>query len=194
MSTMKMVLVIDQKGGLSLKIEDSETNEHVVRSTVVLIPDTTSHMVGSPSKFRIQPYNFTDTYDFQAVLGNCYAENGMLYYVGLLSGTETITLNGATVTSFQVTDPAPGTPAMVFPAENAINQPVNAVVSCSPYVPPEGQNYVHTATRWQLASDENFTNIVRDFTSATDLTSTVVAGLTYSTSYWVRCMHIAELN
>lgn len=48
MSIMKMVLVIDQKGGLSLKIEDNETNEHVVRSTVVLIPETTSHMVGSP--------------------------------------------------------------------------------------------------------------------------------------------------
>lgn len=194
MSIMKMALVVDQKGGLSLKIEDSETNEHVVRSVIRLIPETINHMVGSPSKFRIQPYNFTDTYDFQTALGNCYVEDGKLYYVALLSGTETVTLNGAIVTSFQVTDPAPGTPAMVFPSENAINQPVNAVVSCSPYVPPEGQTYTHTATRWQLASDENFTNIVRDFTSATDLTSTVMTDLTHNASYWVRCMHIAELD
>lgn len=194
MTTLKMVLAIDQKGGLALKIDDNEKREHVVRPVVTLIPETQTHMVGSPSRFRIQPYGFTESYDFQSVLGACYVESDRLYYTPLADGVEEISLHGAVVTSFQVVEPHPAKPSMVFPVENAVDQAVNAIVSCSAYVGPVGQNYVHVATRWQLSTTEDFDVIVKDFTSSTDLTSTVMEDLSYSTSYWVRCMHIAQLK
>ena len=51
----------------------------------------------------------------------------------------------------------------------------------------------HYATHWQIASDANFTTLVYDVTSTTDLTEMATFGLDEGTPYYIRAQHIGQL-
>ena len=194
MELMKMVIDVDQRGSMSIRIQDEQGLEHRVAPEIVLVSETEVHRVGALSRFRILPYHFTDSYPFQTDLGVLYVEDGMLYYLSSQTGVETIRLDGRAISSFTVELPQLPTPSIVTPSPDSVAPQPTVTVTGSSYSPPAGQSYAHQETRWQLATDANFTQIVRDYTSSIDLTSTVMDGLSYGTTYWVRCMYLAELQ
>lgn len=189
-----LVIQIDQKGGMELQVKKNDQQMKTVRPPLHLYPETETHMTGVVSRFKIYPYHCTEVFQVVASKGFTQIVNGVLHYLPEQTGTETVTINGDAVISFEVVAPQPATPSLAAPIQDAWDVPKDYTFTSSAYVAPEGLNYIHTSTRWQLATDETFTTIVKDFTSTTDLTSTTVTGMLANTTYYMRCMYMAELS
>lgn len=146
---------------------------------------------GVPSVFRINNYHFCDDYDVSCSNGTVTVVNDLITYTPATIGEGGFYLNKSWI-GITVEEPSPYQPEMVYPADYQTEIPEEITLVASDYATPiPGMN--HTQTQWQMATDEAFTQLVVDVTTAASLTSLVVTGLSPSIWYYVRVRYIGEL-
>lgn len=186
-----------EKGG-RLRIEAKDQNDQYVRvNQADEIFDTQASLpivVGVPRVFTIPNLHFSDSYDISCTNGTvAYSASNLstLTYTAATEGYGEIKVNG-TIKSFTVIADKPLTPEITYPAQGAIDLPDGFEITTSPFqaVNPA---MTHYATRWQIATDPEFTDVVYDQTSTTDLVDMVTFGLDEGTPYYIRAQHIGTV-
>lgn len=74
-------------------------------------------------------------------------------------------------------------PKILSPQNGALNVPAVTTITLSPFYSP--YNYSHVSSHWQISLNNDFTNLILDEESTTDLTSKTIV-LQEDTQYWVR--------
>lgn len=145
---------------------------------------------GRTGIFTIKPYHFCDSYRVSTENGIVSIDEDTISYTPADVGIGGFSLNGVFVEVTVIRD-APVKPQILYP--NEPNQEINhgAVVVSSDYS-AEDPELIHVASRWQVATDSAFTDIVIDVTSETALDEWVLGELTGEITYYVRVQHIGE--
>ena len=88
------------------------------------------------------------------------------------------------------------TPSILTPTNNSTvnkNDDGNVTITTSAYT-LNGNGYTHTATKWEIATDAEFTTKVVDLTTSDHLTSYTTDVLNYETKYYVRVKYLSGNN
>lgn len=144
-----------------------------------------------PTVFRINNYHFSDDYTVSCTNGTVSVVNDLITYTPAALGEGGFYLNHSYI-AVTVEEPTPYQPAMVYPADYQTGIPQETTLVASDYATPI-PGMTHTETQWQVATDENFTQLVIDVTTAASLTELVVTGLDPDVWYFVRVRYIGEL-
>lgn len=143
---------------------------------------------GIEGSYQIVNYHFANDYVVSTTNGTVRVVNDMIYYAPALRGNGGFLVNG-TFCAVTVSTSDPLKPSVTSPTYNNVAQSKTVVLTTNAF--SDADNTVtHTSTRWQIATDPAFTNLVMDVTSATYLTSIQATGLDWGGSYYVRAQHI----
>ena len=88
------------------------------------------------------------------------------------------------------------TPSILTPTNNSTvnkNDDGNITITTSAFT-LNGNGYTHTATKWEIATDADFTTKVVDLTTSDYLTSYTTDVLDYETKYYVRVKYLSGNN
>ena len=88
------------------------------------------------------------------------------------------------------------TPSILTPTNNSTvnkNDDGNVTITASAFT-LNGNGYTHTATKWEIATDAEFTTKVVDLTTSDHLTSYTTDVLDYETKYYVRVKYLSGDN
>lgn len=143
---------------------------------------------GVEGSYQIVNYHFANDYVVSTTNGTVRVVNDMIYYTPALRGNGGFLVNG-TFCAVTVSTSDPLKPSVTSPTYNDVAQSKTVALTTNAF--SDADNTVtHTSTRWQIATDPAFTNLVMDVTSTTYLTSIQVTGLDWGGSYYARARHI----
>ena len=144
--------------------------------------------VGVEYSFEIAHKHFSDTYEVNTTNGTAYISDKYVKYTPSVIGNGGFWLNG-TFHPVIVVKNQPIQPSITSPVVDTLLPNATVAIASSAFV-TEDVTVTHTSSRWQVATDPDFINIVMDTTSATALTGITSTGLSRGKTYYVRVMHI----
>lgn len=143
---------------------------------------------GVEGSYQIVNYHFANDYVVSTTNGTVRVVNDMIYYTPALRGNGGFLVNG-TFCAVTVSTSDPLKPSVTSPTYNDVAQSKTVALTTNAF--SDADNTVtHTSTRWQIATDPAFTNLVMDVTSTTYLTSVQATGLDWGGTYYARARHI----
>ena len=158
------------------------------------IQDTTPSLpvvVGVQHIFRLPNSHFCDKYDVSVINGSFTFDGEYIYYTPLEEGYGEIRVNG-TIKPLVVITNRPLTPTITYPPQGAIDLPDGFEITTSAFVSAD-PSMSHYATRWQIATDPDFVEVVFDETSTTDLVDMATFGLDEGIAHYIRALHIGQI-
>ena len=191
----KLLFVEIESGGiLRIEAQDNSGKMHRVNQADEIqdTDPTLPVVVGVNHIFRITNFHFCDNYVISCINGTYVLVGDYIHYTAAAEGYGEIKVNG-TILPFMVLSNQPLMPEITYPEQGAIDLPDGFEITTSPFVSAD-PNMVHVATHWQIATDPNFTDLVYDQTSTTDLVDLVTFGLDEGTPYYIRAQHIGEVT
>jgi hypothetical protein len=172
----------------------------IVYTAAYTATGSTFNQVGDASTHLASDWQVSVNPDFSAPIVNAVADtvnkvsypltnlaDGLTYYIRVRYRAS----NGnygewSDATSFTISIPVPVTPNITSPSNNAVDVSLTPTVVASAFA-VLADNSSHASSDWQLASDVNFTNIVRNSAGDTvNKTSWSLAALPINTSYFAR--------
>jgi len=144
--------------------------------------------VGIEATFDIATSHFSDTYNVSTKNGTVHVAGNQVKYVPATVGVGGFLLNG-TMHVVDVIKNAPVRPTLLSPTTGGISPTVYPVLSSSAYN-VDDTTIVQSSSRWQIATDPEFVNIVVDVESTTALTALKSPLLIRGVTYYARVMHI----
>jgi len=140
--------------------------------------------------FKITNYHFCDTYKVRTDNGTVTISGDTVTYVPAVAGSGGFWVNGSFQT-MTITADQPNTPSITYPTAGLTGVLKSATITSSAYSTANSA-WTHVRSRWQVAKDFYFGDIVLDTESSTALTSFVANNLKSKTSYYVRVRHIGS--
>lgn len=137
--------------------------------------------------FKIVNHHFCDLYEVSTTNGVVTLTDDIISYTAAIPGAGGFTLNGV-FHAVEVIQAGPVTPSLITPSNEEGNVITEPVLVSTGYVTQE-PDLTHYATRWQIATDAAFTNIIADVTSQTELDSWMAPALTPGVTYYARVQH-----
>ena len=144
--------------------------------------------VGIEATFDIATKHFSDTYTVSTTNGTVKIVGSKVKYTPTVVGAGGFMLNG-TMHRVEVIKNAPVRPALTAPEKAFVSTSVYPVLSSTAYN-VDDTAITHSASRWQVATDPEFINIVIDVESSTALTALKTTELIRGEQYYARVMHI----
>jgi hypothetical protein len=145
----------------------------------------------SISSYTISDYDDFTEYVLKTVgnKGSIFRNKSIITYTApSLVGSYGFVINDKRIT-VQVTPSLIKRPSIDFPIDNSINQPIDINFSSSNFISSILSD-THQSSDWVLATDIEFTNIVRQsINSSLNLTTWSVNNLDYDTTYYYRCRY-----
>ena len=138
--------------------------------------------------FTILHKHFSDAYEVTTENGTAYISGTTVKYTPAIIGAGGFALNG-TFHPMTITANQPLQPAITLPVADTLYPTTEVALTSSAFV-AEDATVTHTSTRWQVATDPDFLNIVMDVTSTTGLTGIAATGLSRGKTYYTRSKHI----
>lgn len=186
----------EQSGRFIVYVTNNQGQMQRVAGNEILVPAPTTAVIGQESEYVIANHHFCDHYRVSTENGTVALEGDVISYTPATEGSAGFTLNGVFY-PIQAQVPAPlepTAPMVESPINFATNTPSQVTLSTSPFS-PGSPSHAHVATRWQIATDANFTNVVHDITETnpSKLISRLSPTLVDGTTYFVRAKHIAEV-
>lgn len=148
--------------------------------------------VGLISQFKIKNYHFSDHYFVKTQNGKVWIIDDIIYYQPNVSGEGGFTING-TYYRVYVLDVAPAKPSIVYPEDNSENIPTQAEFVASQFI-SEDPALRHIRSRWQIAKDPDFVDIILDREGGDILNMLQAYRLQYGQELYVRVQHVGEKN
>lgn len=189
----KPILTINVKPGGQLELKTKNALEQdVVISMGEKVKSQNafnwSVVVGLPAVFKVVNRHFTDVYTVITSNGTVSMVDDTITYTPATLGQGGFMVNGTYFALTVIADKV-GKPVLTAPSNNAANLNTTPVLISSSF---QAQNSAisHTQSRWQIATDAGFTNLVLDTTDSLHLTSFISKKLNNSTQYFARVMHI----
>lgn len=161
-----------------------ESGPTVNGPTVVYTRTNSTHVITN--------YDIATTYTVEAIFGTVKLDKGVITYApGSISGPGGFILNGKSF-GIEVRQATVEKASILTPITGAENMPASVTITSTSYVSSGGAG-THQATSWQLATDQDFTNIVQQSANDTgNLTSWTVSALAANTQFYARCKHIGS--
>lgn len=158
----------------------------VLDLVTVSVSGPTELIVGTSGTYLITNYDMFTTYEVAAINGIISRNKDVITYIApntvMVSG---FTVNGK-VFNPTITAAAPQKPSITSPTDNAATVALSYTLTSSPFV-ALGDNSTHLTSDWQIATDVNFTNIVKSATEdSSNKVSWAVTGLIANTGYYAR--------
>ena len=146
--------------------------------------------VGVEYSFEMVSKHFSDTYEVSTSNGTAYISDKYVKYTPAVIGEGGFWLNG-TYHAMTIVKNQPLQPTITAPVVDTLYANTQVALATGSFV-AEDATVTHTSTRWQVATDPDFINIVMDVTSTTGLTGITATGLSRGKTYYVRAMHIGN--
>jgi hypothetical protein len=141
--------------------------------------------------FKISNYHFCDTYRVRTDNGSVSIVGDTVTYTPGVVGVGGFWVNG----SFQemtIIPDQPYKPSVTYPAPNQTEVLDTALALSSAFSAPPNRGWVHARSRWQIATDPDFANILLNTESSSVLLSFAIYGVASKTTYYVRVRHIGS--
>lgn len=146
--------------------------------------------VGVEATFEIVAMHFSDEYIVSTDNGSIYVDGNLVKYTPAFVGMGGFWING-TRHEVTVLKNQPLTPSVILPLSGSESQTVAPILEVSDFI-VDDETITHVATRWQVARDPDFTDLVMDTTSEEDLKTIQTVSLPRGQRYYVRAMHIGN--
>lgn len=190
MSDTKLTAEITQNGQLRLTAKDNLNNTVLLslnEKVKSLNAFNWSVVVGMPGTYKVVNHHFTDVYTVSTLNGTVSVSEGIVTYTPALLGSGGFWLNGTYVPVTVVQDSV-GKPSITSPSNESVAASLYPELTSTDF---KAQNpaMTHTYSRWQVAKDSGFTNIVYDTTDAVSLTRLKLPRLKNGQKYYVRVCH-----
>jgi hypothetical protein len=143
---------------------------------------------GVTGRYQITNYHFSDDYRVSTWNGVVSLDDDEIVYTPETVGSGGFFLNGTRYV-LEVLPEGPLKPSIFSPTNGQQGLSKTPTVVSNSFDTEEA-GLTHHATRWQIATDAAFTNIVVDETSTTSLLTYTVEQLESEGEYYVRIQHI----
>jgi len=192
---MSYILRADIEEGGRLVLQTVDGNQQPVPISLATAVESLnlfnwSVTVGLISEFKIKNYHFSDLYFVKTQNGKAWINEDRIFYQPEVSGEGGFTING-THYSVYVLDVAPAKPSIVYPKDDSENISTQAEFVASKYV-SEDPSLRHVRSRWQIAKDPDFVDIIFDKEGEDILNMLQAYRLQYGQELYVRVQHIGE--
>lgn len=192
---MSYILRADIEEGGRLVLQTVDGNQQPVPISLATAVESLnlfnwSVTVGLISEFKIKNYHFSDLYFVKTQNGKAWINEDRIFYQPEVSGEGGFTING-THYSVYVLDVAPAKPFIVYPKDDSENISTQAEFVASQYV-SEDPSLRHVRSRWQIAKDPDFVDIIFDKEGEDILNMLQAYRLQYGQELYVRVQHIGE--
>ena len=192
---MSYILRADIEEGGRLVLQTVDGNQQPVPISLATAVESLnlfnwSVTVGLISEFKIKNYHFSDLYFVKTQNGKAWINEDRIFYQPEVSGEGGFTING-THYSVYVLDVAPAKPSIVYPKDDSENISTQAEFVASPYV-SEDPSLRHVRSRWQIAKDPDFVDIILDKEGDDILNMLQAYRLQYGQELYVRVQHVGE--
>lgn len=144
--------------------------------------------VGVEATFEIVAKHFSDKYIVTTNNGSVKMDGMFVKYTPEFVGLGGFWVNG-TWHEVEVLKNQPFAPTILLPMDNSESQTTAPVLQTSDFVVDDA-TILHVSTRWQVATDKDFVNILIDVTSEEELKTLQATNLNRGQRYYVRAMHI----
>ena len=192
---MSYILRADIEEGGRLVLQTIDGNQQPVPISLATAVESLnlfnwSVTVGLISEFKIKNYHFSDLYFVKTQNGKAWVNEDRIFYQPEVSGEGGFTING-THYSVYVLDVAPAKPSIVYPKDDSENISTQAEFVASQYV-SEDPSLRHVRSRWQIAKDPDFVDIIFDKEGEDILNMVQAYRLQYGQELYVRVQHVGE--
>jgi len=192
---MSYILRADIEEGGRLVLQTVDGNEQAVPVSLATAVESLnlfnwSVTVGLISQFKIKNYHFSDNYFVKTQNGKAWVNDDTIYYQPDVSGEGGFTVNGTHYRVY-VLDVAPAKPSIIYPKDNSENISTQAEFVASQFV-SEDPALRHVKSRWQIAKDPDFVDIILDREGEDILNMLQAYRLQYEQELYVRVLHIGE--
>jgi hypothetical protein len=117
---------------------------------------------------------------------------GVMYHVRCRYHSTTYVSDWSIESNFTLAVQSIDAPSIITPLNNATDVDSNSFINSTAYS-PVNHTEPHTSTDWQIATDNNFTNLIHDQTHSSDELISIGTirqlGLSENTPYYVRCRY-----
>lgn len=144
--------------------------------------------VNAEATFEMISKHYSDAYDATTDNGTVKIVGTQVKYTPTAVGVGGFTLNG-TKHNVTVIANQPVKPSLTLPTEGSVALPPIPVLASTAFV-SDDVTVTHTSSRWQIATDPLFVNIVLDVESTTSLTTFQSSRLSNGVTYYSRVKHI----
>jgi hypothetical protein len=147
-------------------------------------------VVGLNAVFKVTNHHFTDLYTVSTTNGTVSITDGVITYTPSTIGQGGFTINGQKVNVTVVQDKV-GKPNVTLPKHlsTGVSRYVEAASSDFKV---QNTAITHAYSRWQVASDASFTQIIYDGADASNLTRLKLPKLKNGQKYYVRIQHFGK--
>lgn len=192
---MNYILRADIEEGGRLVLQTIDGNQQPVPISLATAVESLnlfnwSVTVGLISEFKIKNYHFSDLYFVKTQNGKAWINEDRIYYQPDVSGEGGFTVNGTHYRVY-VLDVAPAKPSIIYPKDNSENISTQAEFVTSQFV-SEDPALRHVKSRWQIAKDPDFVDIILDREGEDILNMLQAYRLQYEQELYVRVLHIGE--
>lgn len=193
---MAMVIKADLSlsGKVYVKVLDAQQNlilanqaDKIQRQTR-FVGKLTKNLTG---QYKIQNYHFCDEYRVSTENGVVSIAGDTITYTPAVEGSGGFTLNGSFY-SIEILPEGPLKPSLYSPVDQETGVSASLTLISNSF-DSEEVGWVHTATHWQLARNAEFTDLVVDDLSTTNLLTYECPQLDSLGVYYVRIRHVGEL-
>lgn len=147
-------------------------------------------VVGLAASFKLVNHHFTNDYVLSTTNGTVSRAGDIITYTPSTLGSGGFWVDGSFHSVTVVADRV-GKPSLTFPAEGSqsvISTPTLTGTTMSVQNPL----FTHYWSRWQIATDAAFINLIFDKTSSSELLSIRIPQLTSGQTYYARVMHFGQ--
>lgn len=151
---------------------------------------------GTTVTFTLTDYDMFKNYAVSASVGTVSRTGDTITYTAPSTPqSATLTVNDRVI-SLTIASPAPSTPSITSPTNNAVDRAVTGLVLTASAFQALGGSYTHLNSDWQVSTDASFNTIVsQSLADATNKTSwTIPVTLNLNTVYYVRVRYRGSNN
>lgn len=159
--------------------------------TQIAVKGPTSVFVGQTVQYKITNYDMFTLYALEVISGSVSRIRDTIYYTAPTNAQPGgFTLNGRSIRP-TIKPPGPVTPSITSPVNNAVSVATSYAFTSSAFQ-QIGDASTHQSSDWQIATDIDFTNVVKSAINDTvNKTNWPVTGLTSNTAYFARVRHLS---
>lgn len=193
---MTPILIADIEEGGRLKLNAMTKTGEMVR---VAIGDQATNLsaavweavAGYTTTYTLPSHHFSDTYLVATDNGVVKMVGNIVHYTPAVFGNGGFWVNGV-FHNVLVRPAAPITPVITLPVTGALETAPTVACATAAYSANIAGS-THYSTRWQIATDANFVNIVSDVISTTDKITYTSPYLTGGVKHYLRAKHIGQV-
>jgi len=147
-------------------------------------------VVGLNAIFKVTNHHFTDLYTVSTTNGTVSVTDGVITYIPSTIGQGGFIINGQKVNVTVVQDKV-GKPNVILP-KNQSTGVSRYVEAASSDFKVQNTTITHAYSRWQVASDASFIQIIYDGADVSNLTRLKLPKLKNGQKYYVRIQHFGK--